>query len=283
MPAPSDWSALGAVEPADLLDARLELHWATQAIDTVGRTLVEPEPDSSHIALEWLDDLGVLASARISDGSRAALRLEPMELLILSALGHPTDRLALAGRSLAESAAWVRGRVAARLGRAPEWAEHRADIPDAPVGHGQPFSAPTPAHAELARWYGNAARVLGTVADTDRRAAPVRVWPHHFDIATFINLDPELAQYEGRSINVGFSPGDATFAEPYFYVVPYPAPDATDLPRLERHGAWHVEGWLGAVMSAGEVVVRSPGGQEEAVASFLGNATSVLERALGDR
>jgi len=283
MRAPSEWSPLGAVEPSDLLDARLELHWATQAIDTVGRTLAEPEPDSSHIALEWLDDLGVLASSRIPDGSRAALRPESIELLILGASGHPTDRLALVGRTLAEGADWVRERVAARLGAPPEWAEHRADIPEAPVGHGQPFGPPTPAHAEFAGWYGNAARVLGTVADADRRAAPVRVWPHHFDIATFINLDPELAQYEGRSINVGFSPGDATFAEPYFYVVPYPAPEAGALPRLEGHGAWHVEGWLGAVMSAGEVVVRSPEGQETAVASFLDSAMSALERALGGR
>ena len=281
MRASDTWSPPGAVAPSALEAARLELHWAIQAVDVVGRSLIEPEPDASHIALTWLDELGALASARIADGSRAALRLGSVELLVLDASGHPADRLSLAGITLAVGAAWVRGRMAARLDARPRWARHHPDIPDAPAGHGQPFGPPSAAHAELARWYGNAARALGAVADADSRAGPVRVWPHHFDMATFVNLDPALAQYEGRSVNVGFSPGDATFAEPYFYVVPYPPPAAESLPPLEGPGAWHVEGWLGAVLSAGEVVRRSPEGQRAVVTSFLDHATSVLERALG--
>lgn len=206
--------------------------------------------------------------------------VESVELLILDASGHPVDRLALAGRTLPEGIAWVRERVAERLDTVPEWSDHRGDIPDAPVGRGQPFGPATDAHRELGRWFGNAARLLGTIADADRRADPVLAWAHHFDIATFLNLDPDKAQYEGRSINVGWSPGDATIPEPYFYVVAYPAPEVGDLPRLGGFGVWHAEGWVGAVMGAGEIVARSPEGQGPAVVSFIQNAMSILERKL---
>lgn len=36
----SDWEALGAVDPRELTDARLHLHWAAQAAAGVGKQLV---------------------------------------------------------------------------------------------------------------------------------------------------------------------------------------------------------------------------------------------------
>lgn len=92
-----------------------------------------------------------------------------------------------------------------------------------------------------------------------------------------------------RTRTVSWAAGSATrhgysepspIPEPYFYVAAYPAPEVGDLPRLEGFGAWHAEGWTGAVMSVGEIVARSPEGQGPAVVSFIENAMSILDRKL---
>ena len=40
-------------------------------------------------------------------------------------------------------------------------------------------------------------------------------------------------------IGVGLSPGDTYYAEPYWYVSPYPYPGLEDLPVLDGSGFWH--------------------------------------------
>ena len=59
----SDWETLGAVEPRDLIDVRLQLHWAAQAAAAVGKQLLPHRPDFSEQSLEWLEVSRVLAKA----------------------------------------------------------------------------------------------------------------------------------------------------------------------------------------------------------------------------
>ncbi|MDH3733068.1 MAG: hypothetical protein OEU54_06015, partial [Gemmatimonadota bacterium] len=273
------WETLGTVGPADLVDARLELHWALQVADAVGRSLFAPEPDGSQISFSWYDPAGALVSGAMADGSRVGLALASLELIIIGLSGEVEERFSLAGHTMHDATSWVHDRVANRLGQMPGWTDHKPDVPDAPVGRGEPFGRATDRHAELACWYGNASRLLEAIRATDPRAAPVRAWPHHFDIATFINLDPHVAQYEGRSINVGWSPGDATYPAPYFYVVPHPEPVASDLPGLEA-GRWHIEGWIGAVLTAEDTLGHTD--PADVAAAFNREAIASLRAALGD-
>lgn len=65
-------------------------------------------------------------------------------------------------------------------------------------------------------------------------AAPIHLWPEHFDLAT--ELGDEAA---GRRATYGISPGDEQHPEPYAYVGPWQTPsgpgwDATDFTGAER-------------------------------------------------
>ena len=86
-------------------------------------------------------------------------------------------------------------------------------------------------------------------------AAPtVRCWPHHFDLATLFALeagDPETA----RSVGVGLSPGDGSYAEPYFYCTPWPAPENLPEPPGPLH--WHTQGFTSLVCPASRVDVST--------------------------
>ena len=67
---------------------------------------------------------------------------------------------------------------------------------------------------------------------------PIRIWPHHFDLGAILP----------GTIGVGLSPGDAYYAEPYFYVTP-PSPIDRG-PAIAGGGFWRTDGWTGAVLLA---------------------------------
>ena len=55
------WQHLGQRDPTDLVDARLQSHWAAQTIASVGMSLISPHGDDSHTNSQWLRDRGALA------------------------------------------------------------------------------------------------------------------------------------------------------------------------------------------------------------------------------
>ena len=88
--------------------------------------------------------------------------------------------------------------------------------------------------ATLARMYASAARILERLRAKHDGASPVRLWPHHFDVAILIG-----------SIGVGFLAGDDAIDEPYWYV--YNSPMPAELAPLSS-GEWFRGHWTGAVL-----------------------------------
>ena len=230
--------------PRTLTDARLQLHWAAQLAATVGRTLAAPRADDSHASFRWRG--GALVQ---EDRFRSGLRLRDLTLL----LGDDAQ-FALDGRTLDDGFAWL-------ASHAPGVRKQFDDpMPHHAVADGAPFSLrDAEAFAELERCYAEAARLLPAIHDD------VRCWPHHFDIATLLELDG------GKSIGAGLSPGDASCDEPYWYVNHFPPTARRDLPPLAGGGTWHTEGWVGAILP------RSRGGD---AAAFLESAVAASRTLL---
>jgi len=64
-----------------------------------------------------------------------------------------------------------------------------------------------------------------------------------------------------RSIGVGSSPGDDYYAQPYFYISPWPRFDGEKLPDPPAPGHWHTEGFFGAVLTGDEVLAMKDRGR----------------------
>jgi hypothetical protein len=272
MPADVAWPKVGAVDPGDLVDARLEAHHALQLIVSLGVSYLPHQDDDSHTNLEWLSQLRVLVTHVIAGagGFRGALRLEDLTLMVLDNRSRPAAELPLSARTVADGYDWLRNQVQSygvNVGQLTERKHYT--IPDHPVAKGAAFKADTSCCRELAAYYGGAALVLQPRAPN---TAPVRCWPHHFDIATLITLD-QIGQEGARTVGVGLSPGDDSYAEPYYYVTPYPYPQAS-LPTLAR-GRWHTMGWTGAVLRGSDLIaIDSGNGQRAGVEEFLDDAVS---------
>jgi hypothetical protein len=272
MTAAPPWPLLGRLDPAGLVDARLQAHHAVQLVVSLAVSFLPAAPDDSHTNLEWLPGHALAGQAiPAGTGFRGALRFDPLMLLLLDSGGTVLDEYRLAGRTLAQAYRWL-GEAVGTLGAAAGALTGRKhySIPDHPVASGTPFQPDDRASRELAGYYEGASLALTELARSRADASAVRCWPHHFDIATLATTGP------GRTIGAGLSPGDDSYSEPYYYVTPYPYPTGS-LPPL-RLGLWHTTAWVGAVLPASTFArAGSAAAQRETIQSFLAEAAGACE------
>ncbi len=261
----NDWEGLGAVAPEELADARLVAHWALQIV-AAASTRLPARADFSHTSVSWSSEHRALMTEPI-DGVRAGLRIHDLTVVVVG--GGDGVHHSLAGETLKAGLAWLQATLDERLGSPVELVLPAHDMPTHSVGDGSPFpDAAHEAYAELARWFANAQRIVSEVA-TERKGAQARCWPHHFDLATLITIVANEDAEKARTVGVGLSPGDGGYAQPYWYVTPWPWPAADALSELEV-GTWHTDGWTGAVLTASALLKHAD--QPAALHTFLASA-----------
>lgn len=275
----SRWSRVGDVSPGSLSDARLQVHHAAQIVVSAAISYLPARSDDSHTALCWSAAHRALVSEPITAAAplRIGLRVEDLTLLRLDGESRAARLFPLGGRTLEDGHAWL-GDVVAESGldRARLTSRKHYTIHAHPVADGKPFSADLgDSLMELARYWSNGSLVLEDFARSTSEASPVLTWPHHFDIATLVEVPS--ASGARRTIGVGHSPGDEWYAEPYWYVGPSPYPSTEKLPALAA-GHWHTKGWVGAALRAGEYV--SAVDQPAAVLRFVESAVSACRSLL---
>jgi hypothetical protein len=274
---------LGGVPPLDLAPTRVALHWAAQLAAAPGHTLVPPRDDVSQSSLHVLPELDALVGEPFDESGNRAVSLLIREF----ALEIEQVRLPLAGRPIGEALDWLRRAAVPELATAGKDCVVLPgfDLPPHPAATGAPFERPDPAALdELARWFRFAAVELAGLRSATPGASAVRCWPHHFDTAVVLHPAARGAVArpdDERSIGVGMSPGDGTFAQPYFYATPWPPPAPERLPRLEGPGEWHAVEWTGAVLTGEEVVAEGDSDEQIAlVRAFLGSAIDACRAAI---
>ncbi|MFK7844108.1 MAG: DUF5996 family protein [Rhodothermales bacterium] len=281
------WQNLSHIPVDRITDARLQLHWAAQIIASVGYSFIAPEKDWSHVSLSShvSDEDYLLVSQPIvsAGGIRLGLRLANLSLVLLNDAFETRHTFALTGHRLEKGYEWLEQVVKAYLPADTDGRIKRTDheLPAHPVGASGLFdSADTAAFQLLAAWYANAEQVLQNFRGSHAGASPVRCWPHHFDLASLLAFDPDSDPEEGRSLGVGFIPGDSGYEEPYIYVTPWPYPENPTLTELPA-GHWHQEGWFGAVLVFSEITAAEE--QEGKVLAFTRTAIQSSKQFLGAR
>lgn len=257
------------------MQARNAAHHASQVVSAWGATHLPADPNHDYANLGWDSKLDALVGRR-AHGVAAGMRFRTMSWLLVRGSEVVAER-GIGGSTVQEGLEWLRaaGREAgapdAPLG-APDY-----DLPAHPVVDGAAFPELDPTSAAtLATWYSTANTAISKTAAQNPGSSEVRCWPHHFDLATLITLDRDEPDPEkARSVGVGMTPGDATIAQPYFYVTPWPAPEPKAGPALVS-GRWHDEGWFGAVLTEAEW-----SGASEALDGFLVDAVRASRELVG--
>lgn len=277
------WNPL-TIAPRSLAEARLLAHWASQPLAATAAHLLPERGDFGHTNLGWEPAIGALTTRPLRpDGIRVGLRVADLTLLVLKGI-EVRGASSLDGRTIDEALGWLRGTLSKTMDtEVTEFSLLPHDMPDHAVRDGAPFAVDGEAGAlgELVRWLGNAHALLERFVRAEPTASEVRLWPHHFDIASLVSLptsgDPEGA----RSINVGMSLGDGAYPEPYLYVSPWPYPPEPAAAPALAIGRWHTEGFFAAALTATELMGTEE--QQQGLAeAFLAEASARCRRLLGD-
>jgi len=238
----------------NLNDTLLQLHHGLQAAAGVGRTLLPPKTDDSHTSFSWSQTHGALVQDCVDGQFRAGLRLCDLALLLIDANDQIKETFCLRGKTLEDGFRFYEERVGKMLARPGE------PLPEHAVANGACFTAMDDLLSALASMYGEAAAILERLRAKHPTASSVRLWPHHFDIATLIALP------ENRSVGVGFLGGDANIPEPYWYVYVHPMSEKT-LPPITT-GRWYAGAWIGAVLTGKNDAATAERFLDEAIAAL---------------
>jgi hypothetical protein len=278
---------LGAVAPTQLKEARIQAHYGVQWVSRAARANLATADDDSHSNLGWDADRRALICHGLvtpdDETVHVGLDIAGMRLFLAGSNGV-SDELMLNGHGNIEAGEWLDGQLH-RFGLQPAGAvELPYGLDDHALGQGAGYTAGSHAAelAELAAWFALAADALETVRATlghlSPAPSPVRCWPHHFDIATLLSLEEGDAE-TARAIGIGMSPGDDGYVEPYVYINPWPHLAPQDLPELPPPGHWHIEGFVGAVATATEILTLD--NHRDGLIAFIAGATEAGRRNLG--
>ncbi|HEX3970334.1 MAG TPA: hypothetical protein VHX19_03370 [Stellaceae bacterium] len=281
------WENLGKIDPKALWEARLQAHHAVQWVARAACANIMPMPGDTHSNFGWDPTQFALISHELrgrDDTLRVGLAVGTMTLLVLRQTSV-VDQFVLDGNRHTDAGAWLDGilgnaGLALASGAALPYA-----IPAHPVANGATYTS-GPYRGEfavLANWFACADEILGDIRShlPQGAASPVRCWPHHFDIATLWTLGAGDAQ-TAPSVSIGLCPGDGYYAQPYFYVVPWPRPAPEKLPPLPPPGDWHTSGdFVGAVLTGDALVALAD--RTIRTRQFLDAAVNVARRLVAPR
>lgn len=271
MAEPLVWRNVSVQNLQALVESRLLVHWASQVVPAVAQEVLEPRADDSHTGGIWMTEHDALVGQALPTrgGARVGLRLPSFDLVIVR--GDAIDgQFTLRGQTLEAALDWTARTLELGGLTLPSY-----DMPDHPVSSGSPFPSPeADALGQLGLWLENGFAALSGLAAVEG-ADDVVCWPHHFDVGGLALLDPPVEK--ARQIGFGLSLGDGFYAEPYFYVTPFPLDEGVALPPLGGGGHWHREGFIGAVLPASSL---GTDGQAEQVREYLASALTASHNLL---
>jgi hypothetical protein len=265
--------------------ARDMAHKAVQLVTMAARANLDAKPDDSHSNLGWKDEAGAFVTQPLpgKDGETfVGLNISRLTLLIVRG-GEVGPSLELSGVSEADAGIWIDEQLSTLGLQAASPVQLPYDLPASAAeievystdGLGDALNA-------LSAWFSLADAKLtefaASQADLSPGPSPVRCWPHHFDIATYVSLESGDFE-EARGIGVGMSPGDESYPQPYFYINPWPHLNADDLPDLPPPGFWHTQGFVGAIATAEQILSLS--NIESELREFISGSFTIGREKLG--
>jgi len=85
--------------------------------------------------------------------------------------------------------------------------------------------------------------------------SPIQLWSHHFDLSMswfsgrlVPGKDPDDAESSKEQMMFGFSTGDDTITDAYFYITAYPLPEGLSNLKTPKDSRWNSKGFQGEIM-----------------------------------
>lgn len=215
--------------PETLVNARLLSHTLVQWPSLAARANLPARADDSHSALHYSREHHALLCQPLGDDGQYQLGFDFTGCEMLWVIDGQADRtLAIRGLNDAQIGHWCEDHLANHGLKPAAAAEmpYELEPQDLTQLMSEDRASEVACLGAWFAWMHEGLEQLGARHGPSAVIPPsVRCWPHHFDIATLFTLD-EGDTDSARSVGTGLSPGDDSYAQPYLYCTPWPAPAA---------------------------------------------------------
>ena len=225
-----------------------ELHQASQYLAAAAISFTEAESDDSHTNLGWSEKYNSLFTRSLNQNNvMLALCYDDLSLQWIDASWNELDILYLSERKHHEVLAWLKEKSKKHVGDVSYNYKFHYDLPYEKITDDYIFQ-PVDEHevTKIIRLTTTAKQAFELLNEKIPGGYEIRVWPHHFDLASFIELSDAL------SVGIGLAIPDDMLDEHYYYVTGWNKDEslATDGFRALPDGEWKNNGWKGAVLKA---------------------------------
>lgn len=272
------WREFRPVDIDALAETRDQFHQALQSVAAVGRKFLPAVKNDENGTLVWVPGLSRLAGNWVtgSQAFRSSISFEDFCIYLVDDKVNTISKFELEGKKQSQVLIWLEEQIG-KLGLDAFDLTMNLPykIPQYPTQSGAPFSADLKMSQELSKYYHNTfVSIRELSVDYGIQKPEIKIWPHHFDLATSIILKDTGDDETNTSLQMGISPGDHEFDQPYFYVNTWPHVDTTHLDKLSNGALWHEDEWTGAVLLIKHVMVEK--NQKEIVDNFFRTTSQKL-------
>ena len=225
-----------------------ELHIAAQYLAAAGVSFLEKKEDDSHTNLEWSVNNAELSTWPLTEGGdQLALNYNNFSLVWISA--GKREELPLDGISHEVAMKWINEMAQARgLNKTYQYKLHY-ELPYPFPQNADQFQLKDKKELESMIGLMNMAQgAMEKALNHHGLKSGIRVWPHHFDLGAFAQVDDSI------SIGFGMAIPDSSINDFYFYVSGYRGHDALETKDFNplSHGEWQKGDWKAATLKASE-------------------------------
>lgn len=255
------WKHQPTQNTTQLKAAIAQVHRGVQFIAMFGKHYLPHQADDSHTNMEWLENSNAMAGgccATHKGKVRWVMDVAAFSLQLQDTEGKNLATYALHGKTKAQALDWFKAQLEP-LGLEAEnmQMDLHYDIPEHETDQGVPFNLFDQAlFKRVAHHYANADLVLRHYAkDFLKNASEVRIWPHHFDIGTYIPMVFDEVGNAQRSFSLGYAIPDGVVDDFYFYITQWSETNTLDYEGIEPLpvGQWLPEQLHGAALAAEEI------------------------------
>jgi len=276
-----DWHTLTLSFNEQFYDALQQQHHAARYLALAGRHLLPQQPDDSNTSMRYLPPIESLIGNELAKDLHLGLHLTKMELQLLNQDEKLINKFTLNGKTDNEIFKAMKKLLQnAGIDITKISNDLHFEIPFHPVADGDVFNTSDSEYFQENAFYRhNTEIILHEVVTDYPDAAPIRVWPHHFDTGTFIPVEKNEQGMPSKSIGLGWAIPDSMVDEPYYYLS-YWSAESNHIPKSPDPlpaGKWMMPNWNGAVLPHSDILqTTSAEEQYKRVKSFFESGIQIL-------
>ncbi|MDK2979515.1 MAG: hypothetical protein PWP52_2229 [Bacteroidales bacterium] len=276
------WQLLTLKFDKDNLNALMLQYQAAQYIAMTGRHLIPQKPDDSNTNMQYIFDRNMLLGNLIDDKYSLGMHLIDSNLHLVDKQLNSLTTIEIVGKTKEQVFSELKEALNQQGIDVSKFSQQlHYDIPENGLDHNGLFLKPKIDYLKENTLYRhNAQIILEDLASQLKNAEHVGVWPHHFDMGTYVPLAYEKGNVS-KSYGLGWAIPDRMVNEPYFYLSFWSQNKPIDFSKLPKPdaGEWIREGWNGGVLRLSDILKeKSSPAQFELVKAFFSSGLEILNK-----